>query len=263
MGYTMVVAAALFLYFRKSVPNRGIWSLGLALLLVGMIAPMSRGPWVGAVAMFAVFIATGPSPGKKLVSIGVLGLVTGAILLATPAGDAIIARLPFIGSVDDYNVTYRQRLLEISIQVILQNPFFGAPDFFYSPAMQELRQGSAGFIDLVNTYMGIGLTNGLIGLSLFAGYFIAIGAGILKGMRSLADRDDEAYLLGRVLFSTLVGIMVIIFTVSSITIIPVIYWSIAGLGVAYARMLALAKTPANKREAPKVHRFQPAAVTGR
>ncbi|MNJ71236.1 hypothetical protein D3C77_677560 [compost metagenome] len=29
------------------------------------------------------------------------------------------------------------------------------------------------------------------------------------------------------------GILVIIFTVSSITIIPTVYWSIAGLGVAY------------------------------
>ena len=31
----------------------------------------------------------------------------------------------------------------------MQNPFFGAFDYFYSPAMQELRLNSAGFIDLV------------------------------------------------------------------------------------------------------------------
>jgi hypothetical protein len=41
-----------------------------------------------------------------------------------------------------------------------------------------------------------------------------------------------------VLLSTLLGILVILLTVSSISVIPVIYWSVAGLGVAYARMLS-------------------------
>jgi hypothetical protein len=40
-----------------------------------------------------------------------------------------------------------------------------------------------------------------------------------------------------VLLATLIGILVIIFTVSSITFIPVVYWSIAGLGVAYIQMV--------------------------
>ena len=78
-------------------------------------------------------------------------------------------------------------------------------------------------------------------------------------MRSLADRNDELYLLGQVLFSTLLGILVIIMTVSSISVIPVIYWSVAGLGVAYARMLALAKAP----EAAVPARFQPATIKAR
>jgi hypothetical protein len=40
-----------------------------------------------------------------------------------------------------------------------------------------------------------------------------------------------------VLLATLIGILVIIFTVSSITFIPVVYWSVAGLGVAYIQMV--------------------------
>jgi hypothetical protein len=62
---------------------------------------------------------------------------------------------------------------------------------------------------------------------------------IFSGIRNLADRNDELYLLGQVLLSTLLGILVILLTVSSISVIPVIYWSVAGLGVAYARMLSL------------------------
>jgi hypothetical protein len=62
-------------------------------------------------------------------------------------------------------------------------------------------------------------------------------------MRKLTDRDGELYLLGRVLLSVLIGILIIIFTVSSSLVIPMIYWSVAGLGVGYLRMLAKAKTP--------------------
>jgi O-antigen ligase len=151
-------------------------------------------------------------------------------------------------------------LLEIATHEILQNPFFGAFDSMYSPAMQELKQGQ-GIIDIVNSYLAVGLGSGLVGLSLFAGFFIAIATGIFKGVLNLANRNDELHLLGRVLFSTLLGILVIIVTVSSITVIPVIYWSVAGLGVAYARMLELANVPAKAPETPGRHGFQPASIS--
>ncbi len=79
-------------------------------------------------------------------------------------------------------------------------------------------------------------------------------------MRNLADRNDEHYLLGQALFSTLLGILVIIFTVSSISVIPVIYWSVAGLGVAYARMLALANVPAKAPERTGPTGFRPSSM---
>src|SRR6185369_4177317 len=155
------------------------------LLVTGMIASMSRGPWVGAVAILLVFIVTGPAPMENLVKLGAFGLIAAVLVLVVPGGTAVIERLPFIGNIDEANVTYRRRLFEISIGIIMQNPFFGAFDYFYSPAMQELRLNDAGFIDLVNTYLGIGLTSGLVGLSLFAGFFIVIFAGIVKSMRRL------------------------------------------------------------------------------
>ena len=67
--------------------------------------------------------------------------------------------------------------------------------------------------------------------------FAVLLLGIRRAMLSFADKDDERRQLGRVLLATLIGILVIIFTVSSITFIPVVYWSIAGLGVAYIQMV--------------------------
>ena len=76
-----------------------------------------------------------------------------------------------------------------------------------------------------------------MGLGLFVTFFALTLLGIYRAMRSIPDRDSEEYLLGRVLLATLLAILIIIFTVSSITIIPIMYWSVAGLGVAYAQMV--------------------------
>ena len=240
LGYVIAVALGFFLFLRKSVPNRTAWGLGLILLIGGLIAPVSRGPWVGAAAILLVFIATGPSPGQGFAKLGLLGIVVVPLLLVTPAGEKVIDLLPFVGTVEEANVTYRQRLLEVSLKVIMQNPFFGTPDYIFSPEMQSMRQGE-GIIDIVNTYLAVVLGSGLVGLLLFSGFFIAVGFGIFKGMRNLPDRNDEIYLLGRALFSTLLGILIIIFTAGSISVIPTIYWAVAGLGVAYTRMVVHAK----------------------
>jgi hypothetical protein len=49
--------------------------------------------------------------------------------------------------------------------------------------------------------------------------------------------------------ATLLAILVIIFTVSNITIIPIVYWSVAGLGVAYAEMMRRQKKEARLKHA--------------
>ena len=248
LGYVIAVGVGFWLYLRKSVPNPKVWGLGMLLLIVGLIAPLSRGPWVGAALIFLVFVVTGPSAGLRFAKLGLLGIVALPLLLTTPAGQTIIDHLPFVGTIDQHNITYRQRVLDVCIQVILQNPFFGSRHFIHLPEIQDLRQGE-GIVDIVNTYLGIGLWSGLVGLSLFAGFFVTIAIGIFRGMRDVADRSDESYLLGQILFATLLGILIMIFNTASITYVPVVYWSVTGLGVAYVRMLARAKVPEGARPA--------------
>ena len=240
-GYIMAVAMGFLLYIKKTSFKSYAYNIFLILLTIGLLVSLSRGPWIGAATIVMVFIATGPSPVKGLAKLGLLVLLSIPLLLATDSGHKLIELLPFIGTTGAENVTYRQRLAEASIQVILQNPFFGAFDYFYSPTIQALRQGE-GIVDIVNTYLAVGLGSGLVGLALFAGFFLSVVLAIFRGMKKLPDRNDVLYSLGQGLFATLVGILVTIATVSSITVIPAIYWSVAGLGVAYARMLVLAKT---------------------
>lgn len=264
LGYIMAVAIGFFLYLKKSVPNTPLWHCGLTALCAGLFASISRGPWVGAAAMLLIYIAMGPAPAKNIIKLGVLGGILFLALLVSPYSEKVIDLLPFVGTADVENITYRQRLLEISVQLMLQNPILGAADFMYSPAMQELKQGE-GIIDLVNTFVGIGLSSGFVGLFFFTGFFLAVLAGIYKAMRGLADRNDEQHLLGQALLSVLLGILVIIFTVSSVSVIPLVYWSVAGLGAAYVRMLALARVPQTAPHSghPSSVRLQPTGRTPR
>jgi hypothetical protein len=236
LGFVIAVAMGFFLYLKKVVPDGRRWALGMILLAAGLFSPISRGPWVGAAIMLLFFLLTGPNPGRKILRLGIVGIVAIPVLMATPAGEKIIGYLPWVGHVEAETVDFREMMLLNSIDVILRNPLFGGFDYMYSTELQEMATGS-GFIDIVNNYVGIALAQGLVGLSLFVGTFAAILLNIVRSMRKIRDKEDELYILGQSLFSVLIGVLVIIGTVSSISVIPVVYWSIAGLGVAYARIL--------------------------
>lgn len=235
LGYVIALGLVLFHAVHRALPSRWAWAAGMVLLLAGLIAPVSRGPWVGAAAMLLIFIIIGPAPAVRVAKLGLLGVIVAAGLLASPAGDSIIRVLPFVGE-EDHTVTYRQQLVQVSLELMLDNPFFGAYDYIYSPAMQDLRQGQ-GIVDVVNTYVAIGLGSGLIGLGLFAGFFLVIALAVFRAMRRLTDRESETYLIGQALFTAIFGILLMIGTVSSVTIIPTVYWALAGVGVGYATLV--------------------------
>lgn len=252
LGYLIAVALGFFLYLQDMVERPLVRTVWAGLLTAGLIAPLSRGPWLGAAAMLFMFTVFSASPAMNFAKLAAGGVVVVPALLASPVGNTIIDLLPFVGTIETENVTYRQRLIEVAIGVILDNPLLGAHDYIYSAAMQEMQQGQ-GIIDIVNSYLWVALGSGLIGLTLYSGFFISSAVGIFKAMRSCSDRRSETYRLGQSLFATLLGILVIIATVSSISVAPIIYWSVAGLGVAYARMVALDSDASKGRSALPTH----------
>lgn len=236
LGYVVCVAIGFFLFVQGYVRSRLQRYLGALLLFAGVVAPLSRGPWIGAVIIIAAFIATGRSAVKRLTLLALAGVLAIPLLTLAPGGEKVLNLLPFVGNVEKENITYRQRLLDNSWIVIQRNPLFGSFDFRNTPEMQSMIQGE-GIIDIVNTYVSLALRTGLIGLALFVGFFGSVLLGIRKAMRAFPDKDDEQRQLGRSLLATLTGILVIIFTVSSISVIPVVYWSVAGLGAGYIHMV--------------------------
>jgi hypothetical protein len=236
LGYVMATALALHLFLRRSVRSETLWWAALLLLCVGLVAPIARGPWMGAAASLAVVLLTGPDKMSRTTRFFAIALPLCIGLLVSPYGDSIIDRLPFVGSVDADNVVYRQRLLDVSMGVILMNPWFGAYDFIYNPAMEEMRQGE-GIIDIVNSYLAVALSGGLATLACFAGLFAFAWFGVARKLYRARDKTSEEHLLGRALLAALTGVMVTIGTVSSILAIPFVYWCLIGMCVAYAEVV--------------------------
>lgn len=236
LGYIICIAIGLYLFLQQSIHSQLQRLLGALLLIAGLFATLSRGPWVGAVVILVTFVATGRGAFKNLTLLALTGALTLPLLTIIPGGQKLLNLLPFIGTIETENITYRARLFDNALIVIQHNPWLGSVNFLSTPEMQSMIQGQ-GIIDIVNSYLNIALETGLIGLALFTSFFASILLGIRKALRSLPSQEEEIHRLGRALLATLAGILIIIATASSISLIPVAYWSVAGLGMAYIQMV--------------------------
>lgn len=236
LGYLMVVGIGLYFFLQHMIENKTIRRFGMALLIGGLIGSVSRGPWVGAVALILVYFATGRYVVSRIMMLALAVLIFFSLAALFPGGEKIINMLPFVGTSETENVDYRADLFTNSMIIIQRYPWFGSTDYLKAPEMLVMIQGE-GIIDVVNSYIGIALAQGFTGLGLFVTFFALTLSGIFRAMRLISDKDSAEYLLGRALVATLIGILVTIATVSSITLIPIVYWSAAGMGVAYAQMV--------------------------
>jgi hypothetical protein len=236
-GYLMTVAFGLHLALRPYHRSTHLWQAMLLLLAAGIGSSVSRGPWVGAAALVAVAVAIGPGAAQRVGKAAVAAIIVIPGLLVTSFGAKIIALLPFVGTVAADTVDYRQQLFEVSWQVLMQNPWFGSPYYMATAAMQQLRQGE-GIIDMVNSYLGVAMISGFVGLALFAGVFASCVVGLGVHLAQHRTKTGDDFTMARGLLATLVGVLVIIATASSINAIPVVYWCLAGTCAAYLRLAA-------------------------
>ena len=235
LGFIIMVAIGCVLALQQTIGSRRFVGIAFAILGAGLVATLSRGPWIGAAVLVLAFLATGANAVANLARFAVIGAVVLLPLLLTPVGDRLLDFLPFIGSIDTGSVTYRQLLFENALRVIERNPWFGSTDYLATPEMQKMIQGQ-GIIDIVNTYLEVMLKSGLAGLGLFLGFFATILIGLLRVIKFDAVRDSGLGGYARASMVTLIAILVTIVTVSSVDFIPYVYWSFAGLCVALIRI---------------------------
>ncbi len=236
LGYVLMIGIGMYTFLAREMQPRWRSHLAGLVLLGGLIASFSRGPWVGTAAMLLMLTVMGPGKSKRLtiiIGVGGLSLIG---LLVSPFGSTVLDYLPFIGSVGAENIDYRQRLLETSLLVFWQNPVFGDINFLHNPILEQMRQGQ-GIIDIVNVYLQVALPYGVVGLFFFLAALLLPVRAAWKARKKILLQNAEAERLGRVLLAVMLGIGVIIGTASNIGAIAPLYWLMAGLCVSYARMV--------------------------
>jgi O-antigen ligase len=235
LGYQMMIAISLFTFLRfETIRTKTMWLAG-GCLVAGLVASLSRGPWVGTAIALLLVVALGPGKGKRIVWSAGAVMAALVVLAISPFGRTLLEYLPFVGSVEAENVDYRFTLWEISLDVARLHPWFGDQFFMRNPMMEPLRQGQ-GIIDVTNSYLQVLLAHGAVGLALFIVPFIsALRAARRLQLAAIANGDEHVERLGRALLATVVGIMVTIATVSSIDTIPTLYWVVIGLCVGTTR----------------------------
>jgi hypothetical protein len=251
LGYLLAIAFGFWLYLRPKIKPK-LQRIAVVLLFwLGLIAAYSRGPWIGAVAIYFSFFAFGPRPTLRLLKATSVAVVMIGILSISPIGDRILNVLPYFGgSIDNANIVYRERLAERSWDLIKEHPFFG--DQLVYTKMEDLRQGQ-GIIDLVNTYASVALFYGLFGLSLFVGFILT---GLFKTYyhsKRMQQADPELALLGASIASCIAGTLLMIENCSFIFGYEKMFYVLAGFAAAYAR---LGTATANTRDkSPVSHRL--------
>ena len=241
LGYVMAIALLLHFGLRHANPMPRAWALGLAGLAAGLVATVSRGPWVGAAVGILVMTVASRTPGPRLARLFLVALVAAAALAISPWGEKVLDYLPFVGGIDSHNVSYRQQLFEVSIKVIAMEPWFGSPYFMYAEPMQQLRVGN--LIDVVNSYLLVALRYGYVGLALFCGVFATALWSVIAALRRQPVEDTERFGQGQAILGMLFVVLVTIATVSDISFIPILWWCAVGIAMGYGHLVASETMP--------------------
>jgi O-antigen ligase len=239
LGYVLAIALGFWLYVGSRAASARTRIAVACLYVLGLLAAFSRGPWLGALAIYLAFVALGPRAVPRLFKAAAVMAIAMGALLASPLGERIESVLPFMGgSVDSSTIQYRQRLAARSWELFEQSPWFG--DQLAYQKMQDLRQGM-GIIDLVNTYASIALFYGGVGLFLFVAFILVALARAYRAARRAMRSDPDLSLLGVNLVACIIGTLVMIAACSLIDQYAIMFYVLGGLAVSYSRLQQVAE----------------------
>lgn len=150
---------------------RGRWSYLaiMAVALIGMSAPQSRGAWIGLFTAAAAVQLYRGRLGRLTVAAVVLGTVGSLLFLAAQFSPYLSETLGLSGGSSETS-DYRRLLLTRGMQEFWHSPILGFSMPEITVRLSDLRQGE-GIVDFVNTYIWILLIGGSVGALLFFGTF--------------------------------------------------------------------------------------------
>ncbi len=255
-GFVVMIALCFQLALMGRYAPRWLGLGIIGMLTLGSVASLSRGPWLGCAVALLIGLSYGPGASRRLLWMGVTLPLLVAALLILPQGERVIDMLPFVGTVETGNISYRAQLIDRALIVFWQNPVFGSLHFMTNPVLEEMRQGQ-GIIDIVNSYVGVALAYGGIGLLLFVAPSLWAAGHALVTRSRLAQAAPDTEVAGRAIVSAMIGTLLVIGTVSSIQHIPIVHWMLVGLCATYA-----ATSPNWRHTAPQSHLHSRQDISG-
>lgn len=235
LGMVMGIGVAAVIFLRAERRLSALYTACLLGLFGGVIfVTGARGGWMSAVIIAFVYV----------LFVRASKMVRNMALVAMSAGILIIFILIFQESdivSDQYGTfAYRAELLRTSFEQIASRPLFGEVEFRSNPRFAHLVQGE-GIVDIVNGYLQIALTNGLVGLGLFLGAHIVTLKGALKLIGSFdgkeqAKQNPRLRRIAILLVAAHLGFLLMIMTVSAVSLTWHYSYLILGLSVAAARV---------------------------
>jgi hypothetical protein len=230
LAYALAIALGFWLGVRHYVDSRRTVILTLCLLLAGLYATDSTGPWVGAAFIVLVFSILSPGSTSRALRFAAVAAVAGMVLFELTGSSALASHLPFVRSMENNaDYLYRVRLFDRAQQIFLASPLLGDQQALLK--MQALRQGE-GIIDMVNGYVDMLLGSGLVGFSLWVS-FVTIGLGRARRFsREFRTRDPKLSMLGLALIACTLGT---VFLIATCGMMDPMICALTGLSMAYTR----------------------------
>jgi O-Antigen ligase len=254
LGVMLAIAFGFWLYLQaRSTTLRSRLTIGV-LFWLGMIATFSRGPWIGAMLIYLAYSALKPRAISRLFKAAFLMAVVLGLISLSPIGEKIMTSLHVTGGQPDADFIYRQRLLDRTLELVQAHPLFGDP--LAMQEMEDLRQGQ-GIIDIVNTYIGVLLFNGWVGLVLFLGFALSALKGVVKTAKAAISSDPDGALLGFNIAASIIGILFLIADCSLMFGVEKMFYILVGLGAAYARQGNQATSPVSTTSAERRNELRP------
>jgi len=232
LGFLLAVAFGFWLNLQpRATTLRARIAIGIVFWL-GMVATFSRGPWIGAVLIYLAYSALKPRAISRLFKAAFLMAIVLGLASLSPIGERMMTSLHVMGGQPDADFLYRQRLLDRSLELIWAHPLFG--DQLAIQEMEDLRQGQ-GIIDIVNTYIGVLLFHGWVGLALFLGFVLSALTGVFRVAKAAISTDADWALLGFNISACMIGILFMLADCSLIFGAEKMFYLLIAFAAAYAR----------------------------
>ena len=223
LAFMMLFGFAVAYWLKGSQWRRPTVAAMFGAVFLTMIATFSRGPWLAAGLMVLALVAM-QRISAQVFRVILIVLVLGGIGVKLAGADTVVisALGALFGSeqADLSSIEYRHQLLDDSLALIRQSPWFGVPN--YAAQMQSLKQGE-GIIDIVNSYVAIMLDAGVIGLAIYLLPYAVVLNRLISAIRRRAQgglEDGSRFALAFI--ALILGCLFAILTTSSWGVMPML-----------------------------------------